>query len=83
MSKTEKLLKRLESRPTDFTWSELCTLLQGLGYALRKASGSGRKFIDLETGESLYIHEPHPSSILKLYQVRDAILFLTQRGHFL
>lgn len=76
MSKHDKLLKRLGSRPKDFAWSDLVALMTSLSYEMEKASGSGRKFIQPTTGATLYIHEPHPAKLLKSYQVRDAIDFL-------
>jgi hypothetical protein len=80
MSKQQKILKRLLSKPTDFTWSELATLMKGLSYDLQKAGGSGRKFAHNETGATLFIHEPHPSKVLKPYQVRDVLYHLTKEG---
>jgi hypothetical protein len=80
MSRQEKLLRRIASKPKDFTWAELCTLMSSLGIPLTKASGSSRKFIHPATGGLFNIHEPHPSNILKAYQVRGAIDFLKQEG---
>lgn len=82
MSKHEKLLKRLGSRPKDFTWAELVSLMKALGYELERSSGSGRKFVHPGTESTLFIHEPHPAKLLKAYQVRDAIYFLTKEGVF-
>jgi predicted RNA binding protein YcfA (HicA-like mRNA interferase family) len=80
MSKQKKLLRRLASKPTDFTWSELVSLMTALGFEVEKASGSGRKFIHSQTEATLFIHEPHPAKILKAYQVRDAIQLLRSEG---
>lgn len=80
MSKQEKLLRRLASKPTDFTWSELISLMAALGFEVEKASGSGRKFIHSQTEATLFIHEPHLTKILKTYQVRDAVQFLKAEG---
>lgn len=80
MSKREKLLKRLASRPKDFTWSELVSLMRALGYELERSSGSGRKFIHPVTEATMFIHEPHPAKVLKPYQVDDAIDFLAKEG---
>ena len=81
MSKHQKALKRLLTVPKDFTWSELITLMTSLSYDLQKAGGSGRKFVSTETGSTLFIHEPHPAKVLKLYQVRDVIHHLKKDGH--
>ncbi len=80
MSRLEKSLSRLLSKPTDFTWHELVTLMNALGFELRTTGGSGRKFIQPETGATLFIHEPHPASILKTYQIRAVIQFFRQEG---
>jgi hypothetical protein len=80
MSKHEKLLKRLASRPKDFTWAELASLMKALSFELEKGSGSARKFIHSESNATLYIHEPHPAKLLKMYQVRDTVDFLKGRG---
>ena len=81
MTKAQKLLKRFQSRPKDFTWNELLTLLASLGFELRATDGSNRKFIHAQTGVILMMHEPHPGSILKAYQVRAALDFLKQEGY--
>jgi hypothetical protein len=80
MSKQEKALRRLASKPTDFTWRELVSLMSSLEIVLIHGSGSARKFRNPASGEPFAIHQPHPSNILKPYQVRDAIEFLKQEG---
>jgi hypothetical protein len=81
MAKIEKLLKRLASRPVDFEWSELKAIMLHLGFELKATGGSGRKFIHPERRSAHFIHEPHPSKVLKAYQVRDAVAFLTEEGY--
>jgi hypothetical protein len=81
MSKHQKALQRLLSKPADFTWSELKSLMDAFKYELKKTGGSGRKFIHPSSGATLFLHEPHPSKVLKSYQVRDAITFLTREGY--
>ncbi len=80
MSRQEKLLRRIASSPKDFTWPELRTLMNALGIQLITASGSARKFVNPASGGRFNIHEPHPSNILKAYQVSGAIDFLKQEG---
>ena len=82
MSKHEKALRRLASMPKDYTWPELVNLMSSFGIELLDSSGSARKFRSPATGEQLNMHQPHPSNILKRYQVRDAIGFLKQEGFF-
>ena len=75
MSKKEKLIKRLLSRPKDFTFDELETLMGYLGYELDtggKTSGS-RVIFRHERFLPVEIHRPHPGNTLKAYQVRDII----------
>jgi len=80
MSKQQKALQRLLSKPTDFTWPELVSLMTSFGVALTVSSGSARKFHNPVSGQQFAIHQPHPSNILKRYQVRDATEFLKQEG---
>jgi hypothetical protein len=69
MSKFEKALNRLESRPKDFTWSELQTLMKHFGYVEKKGGGSRRKFIHPVTNAVLSLHEPHPKPQMKSYPI--------------
>jgi len=81
MSKHQKALHRLASKPTDFAWSELVSLMDAFGYELKTTGGSGRKFIHPNGGSNFMIHEPHPKRLLKAYQIRELIQFLKQEGH--
>jgi hypothetical protein len=76
LSKQQKAIARIIAKPVDYTWNELQSLMIGLGYELRTSGGSGRKFFDPATKALLFLHEPHPSSILKEYQIRAVIQFL-------
>ena len=82
MGRAEKALERLLSVPTprDYTWDELVAVMGRLNYELKSTGGSARKFIHRATRATLMLHEPHPGSILKVYQVRDVIRFLRQEG---
>lgn len=63
MSKHQKALQRLCAKPppSDFTWSELKTVLEQLDYAMLKNSGSRRKFVHRRTKALIICHEPHPA----------------------
>ena len=73
MSKKEKLVARFLSQPKDFHYDEMVKLL---GYCAceemkeGKTSGSRVKF---ENSESVVIllHKPHPSGIMKTYQLKQ------------
>ena len=80
MSRKEKALARLMEAPKDFTWDELKKVMSAFGFALKTTGGSGRKFIHGETGVTLFMHEPHPSKVLKAYQLREAIDLLRREG---
>jgi hypothetical protein len=82
LSKKEKLVRRLLSRPTDFSFDELTTLLGSFGYTLEtagKTSGSRTAFTNAD-GDYIRLHKPHPRNILKLYQVDDIVSTLSERG---
>ncbi len=80
MGQHKKLLERLRSRPKDFRWEQLKTLLSGFGYEEQKGSGSRRKFVNARTGVSISLHQPHPENELKSYQVKDVLDHLRQEG---
>jgi hypothetical protein len=82
MSKIQKLIDRLLSRPTDFTWNELQRLLQFFGYMELKGGktgGSRRKFVN-ESKHVISLHKPHPGTILKRYQIDQIIATLKERS---
>ena len=79
MSKNEKLLQRLLSRPKDFTFDELRKLLGSLGCVEDtngKTSGSRVAFYHTSTGFILKIHKPHPGNELKKYHINEVIKYL-------
>ena len=78
MSRQEKLLNRFLSKPKNFTWSELQTLLRSFGFeetTTGKTSGSRRRFTHPERAP-IMIHKPHPDGRLKMYQVTQIITHL-------
>lgn len=82
MAQIEKLLKKLLSKPADFTWEELEKVLRHFGYKEMKkgkTGGSRRKFAD-ESKHIINLHKPHPGNILKHYQVKDVVDALKERG---
>jgi predicted RNA binding protein YcfA (HicA-like mRNA interferase family) len=79
MAKIEKLIERLLSRPTDFTWEELIKILGHFGYKELKSGGSRRKFAD-DSNNVIALHKPHPQNILKRYVIDLVIAHLKERG---
>ncbi len=83
MSRAKKLLKRFLSKPSDFTFDELKTLLASLGYEIGKSgatSGSRVAFVNPKTKHIIRIHKPHPESVLKFYQMIQIINELKDRN---
>jgi hypothetical protein len=83
MSKHDKLLKRFLNRPKDFTYNELKTLLNGLGYIeFNKGATSGSRvsFLHSISKHIICLHKPHPSNIIKSYQVDLIIDELKSKG---
>ena len=80
MTKQQKLITKIKSRPKDFTWDELCSLMNALGYELRNGNGSRRRFFNPQSQTILSIHEPHPRNYLLDYQVKDVLEHLRDKG---
>lgn len=85
MSKEEKLIRRLLSRPKDFTIGELTTLLTRLGFELfnkGKTSGSRIVFINKENDfDIIRLHRPHPGNEIDSGALKDVITCLKDRGY--
>ena len=82
LSKKDKLIERLLSRPSDFTFDEATALLGHFGYSISRAGKTGGSRVTFADDEGDYIrlHKPHPRNILKQYQVDDMIKALLERG---
>ncbi len=81
--KNQKEIDRLLSRPKDYTYKELSSLLNGLGYTESnqgKTSGSRVRFINPNTKHKIMIHKPHPSPVLKMYIIDEVIKQLKEVG---
>ena len=73
MSKKEKLITRFLSMPSDFHYDEIVRLLGYFEFEKikkGKTSGSRVKFVNKD-GKSIYMHKPHPSGIMKRYQLKQ------------
>jgi hypothetical protein len=72
MTKRDKIIDRLLSRPKDFTYDELVSLLKLFGYEEAKSgktSGPRRAFISNQKGHIIRLHKPHPGNVLRMYQI--------------
>jgi HicA toxin of bacterial toxin-antitoxin, len=82
MSRKDKLIQRLLSRPKDFSWDELLVLLAAFRFeevSTGKTGGSRRRFVNMD-GVVITLHKPHPRNVLKAYQVDQIVDVLTQEG---
>ena len=79
MTRKEKLIQRLKSKPKDFTWNDLTSLLTALGFTevkTGKTGGSRRRFVNSDN-VVISLHKPHPGNILKRYQIEQIIEILS------
>ncbi len=75
MSKIEKLIEKLKSKPKDLTWDELMKILVHFGYTEMKkgkSGGSRRRFVNDEQ-QVINLHKPHPQNIVKTYVIKQII----------
>lgn len=74
MSRKIKLLERLRKKPSpkDFTWEEFITLMRQFGFTETCKSGSHYMF-EHSSGYKFGMSKTHPSGILKMYQITEAI----------
>ena len=83
MSKLDKQIARLLSKPKDFTFNELSGLLKALGYvkdSKGKTSGSRVAFINPKSSVIIRLDKPHPGNELKLYLIIYVINKLKENG---
>lgn len=84
MSKKDKLIARILAKPKDFTYDELRKLLNGFNYTednSGKSSGSRVAWIQEKGKHVIRLHKPHPSNILKSYQINQIIEELKSEGY--
>ena len=81
MSKKQKLIRRLKSRPRDFTFDEAETLLRSLGFVKsNKGKTSGSRVIFSRGTLKIEIHRPHPGKALKPYAINEILKRLEREG---
>ena len=82
MSRKDKLIEQLLSRPSDFTFDEVKTLLGFFGYSISRVGKTGGSRVAFSDDEGGYIrlHKPHPGNTMRQYQVNDIITILFERG---
>ena len=81
MSKKEKLIARLKSKPRDFKFSEAKTLLGLCGYVMTNSGKTSGSRICFYRGQKAFrMHKPHPRKELFDYQVKELIDELSKEG---
>jgi predicted RNA binding protein YcfA (HicA-like mRNA interferase family) len=80
MSRNDKLLSRLKTKPKDFTWAELVKILSSKGFKLFKGKGSRRKFIHEDSKTIIIAHDPHPDHVIKEYLIKEILTKLDEIG---
>jgi len=73
MSRKEKLIARFLQMPRNFHFDEMSRLLKDQGFESvkkGKTSGSRVKF-EHKSGKMILLHKPHPSGIMKMYQLKQ------------
>ena len=71
MTKTDKLVARFKTAKSDFTWKELSSMLESLGYHQQQGSGSRVKFDNGNPDQKINLHKPHPGNGVKIYVIRE------------
>lgn len=73
MTKKGKLVERFLKMPKDFHYDEVVKLLGNFGFEevkKGKTSGSRVKFENAD-GVPIMLHKPHPSGLMKQYQLKQ------------
>lgn len=83
MGQKDKLIKRIKTRPKDFSFDELERLLGYLSFEKDnkgKTSGSRVLFRSAKLSIQILLHKPHPGNELRDYQIRLVLDILEQEG---
>ena len=81
MSKKDKLIARLKSKPKNFEFGEAKILLELCGYTLSYAGKtSGSRVCFTKDKKVFRMHKPHPRKVLLAYQIKELIDELKQEG---
>ncbi len=78
MSKIDKDIERLKSKPRDFTYDEAKRILNNFGFIENtkgKTSGSRVAFTN-NNNTKIYLHKPHNGNTLKPYQIKELLMKL-------
>ncbi len=80
MTKKDKLLERFLALPNDFTFDELKSLLESMGFEIEnkgKTSVSRVAFVHINYSKHNLIQKPHPSKIINKIYLKQIKMELT------
>jgi len=81
MSKKDKLIEKLKSKPRNFSFEEMETLLLTSGFKKHKTGKTGGSRVRyMRNGVPVLLHKPHPNNELKPYQVHNVLEVLRKEG---
>jgi hypothetical protein len=81
MGKKEKLILKLKSVPKDFTYLEMQTILNSLGFRKSKSGKTGGSRVTfIKDNVPIILHKPHPRKELPEYQIKQVLEILERDG---
>ncbi len=80
MSTKDKMIARLLSKPSDYTFIELQGLSSKLGCQISQHGSGSRCILISPAGARYAFHKPHSYSYFKGYVIKDLILFFQREG---
>jgi len=80
VTRQAKLLSKLVDPTSTLTWSELVSVLKGLGFRQLEGRGSRVRFDNGKGKDMIHLHRPHPSNEVKAYVKRQVLEHLTAAG---
>jgi len=81
VSKKEKMIAKLKTKPKDFKFTEAKTLMGLCGYTMSNAGKSSGSQVYFTRGNKVfYMHKPHPQKELHSYQVNAILTELETEG---
>lgn len=77
MSTKEKLIRRLKSIPSDFSYTEMKAALESMGFKQHKGGKTGGSRVRFSKDDVfIVLHKPHPRKELPEYQIRKVLRVL-------
>lgn len=83
MSKEEKMIRRIKTCPSDYTFTEALAIGARFGYQERnKGSTSGSRVMLYRESDrrKILLHKPHPGEVMKVYAVRQLLEQFIENG---